>query len=91
MGNPAERVIHTEEWADRISTSRKSENNHLSNGHKELSSRIHKGKPASDKAVSKAMEVNGKILFLTDSTNGVVETYKSQVTASVDKCVQRYL
>lgn len=49
----------------------------MSNGHKELSSRIHKGKPVSDKAISKAIEVNSKILFLIDSTNRVVKTYKS--------------
>lgn len=90
MSNSAKRVIHTKEWANKISASKKSKNNHLSNEHKELLSRIHKGKPASDKAISKAIEVNSKILFLVDSTNRVVKTYKSQVTASVDLNVSQW-
>ena len=90
MSNSAKRVIHTKEWANKISASKKSKNNHLSNEHKELLSRIHKGKPASDKAISKAIEVNSKILFLIDSTNRVVKTYKSQVIASVDLNVSQW-
>lgn len=58
---------------------------------KYISQRFHRGlNYKSCKKFYCAIEVNSKILFLVDSTNRVVKTYKSQVTASVDLNVSQW-